>query len=56
MARKPNYGHEKRQREKRKAAKKAEKAEQKRLKAEEEALKALPPEEEQEMDGEEPED
>ena len=47
MARKPNYGHEKRQREKKRAQKKAEKAERKRLKAEEEAMKASPPEGEQ---------
>ena len=53
MARKPNYGHEKRQREKERQQKKAEKAEKKRLKAEEEALKSLPPEGDE--DGEETE-
>jgi hypothetical protein len=47
LARKPNYGHEKRQREKKQAQKKAEKAEKKRLKLEEEAMKARPPEEDQ---------
>ncbi len=47
MARKPNYGHEKRQREKTKNRKKAEKAEKKRLKTEDEATESLPPEEEQ---------
>ncbi len=44
MARRPNYGHEKRQREKKRQQKKAEKAEKKRLKIEEEAMKSLPPE------------
>lgn len=53
MARKPNYGHEKRQREKERQQKKAEKAEKRRLKAEEEALKSLPPEGDE--DGEETE-
>lgn len=43
MARKPNYGHEKRQREIRKQKKKAEKAEMKRLKAEQEAAAAGTP-------------
>ena len=43
MARKPNYGHEKRQREKKKEQKKAEKAERKKQKAEEELMKSLPP-------------
>ena len=47
MARKPNYGHEKRQREKRKKLKKAEKAEKKRLMAEEEAAASETPEGEQ---------
>ncbi|MFC1790994.1 hypothetical protein ACFL0I_00800 [Gemmatimonadota bacterium] len=41
MARKPNYGHEKRQREKKREQKRAEKAEKKRLKAEEEAMGSL---------------
>ena len=53
MARKPNYGHEKRQREKKQQKKKAEKAEKKRLKLEEEATKSNPPEGDQ--DGEETE-
>lgn len=47
MARKPNYGHEKRQREIKKNQKKAEKDEKKRLKTEDEATESLPPEEEQ---------
>ena len=51
MARKPNYGHEKRQREKKRQQKKAEKAEKKRLKTEEEAMGSLPPEGDQ--DGQE---
>ena len=53
MARRPNYGNEKRQREKKREQKRAEKAEKKRLKAEEEAMKSLPPEDGQ--DGEETE-
>jgi len=53
VARKPNYGHEKRQREKERQQKKAAKAEKRKLKAEEEALKALPPEGDE--DGEETE-
>jgi hypothetical protein len=44
LARKPNYGHEKRQREIRKKKKKAQKAEMKRLKAEQNAESAAPPE------------
>ena len=44
MARKPNYGHEKRQRELKQQKKKAAKAEKKRLKAEEEAMKSAPSE------------
>jgi hypothetical protein len=44
LARKPNYGHEKRQREIRKQKKKAQKAEMKRLKAEQDSDSALPPE------------
>ncbi len=50
MARKPNYGHEKRQREKTKQQKKAEKAEKKRLKAEEEAMKLAPPDPDQDVE------
>ena len=50
MARKPNYGHVKRQREKTKQQKKAEKAERKRLKAEEEAMKSAPPEPDQDVE------
>ena len=53
MARKPNYGHEKRQREKKRQQKKAEKAEKRRLRTEEEATRSLPPERDQ--DGEETE-
>jgi hypothetical protein len=53
LARKPNYGHEKRQREKQRQQKKAEKADKKRLKTEEEETKSRPPEEDQ--DGEETE-
>ena len=53
MARRPNYGNEKRQREKKREQKRAEKAEKKRLKAEKEAMASLPPEEDQ--DEEEPE-
>jgi len=53
VARKPNYGHEKRQREKERQQKKAEKAEKRRLRAEEEAMKSLPPEGDE--DGEETE-
>lgn len=53
VARRPNYGHEKRQREKKRQQKKAEKAERKRLKAEEEAAESQPPEGDQ--DGEETE-
>ena len=48
MARKPNYGHEKRQRELRKEQKKAEKAEKKKLKKEKEAQLLSPEEEEKE--------
>jgi hypothetical protein len=53
VARKPNYGHEKRQREKKRQQKKAEKAEKNREKLEAEATTSLPPEEDQ--DGEETE-
>jgi len=50
LARKPNYGHEKRQREKKQQKKKAEKAEKKRLRLEEEAMKSRPPEEGQDVE------
>lgn len=45
MARKPNYGHEKRQREIKRQKKKAEKAEKKRLKAEQDEAAAANPSE-----------
>ena len=45
MARKPNYGHEKRQREKKRHQKKAEKAEKKKLRTEEEVEISPPPRE-----------
>jgi hypothetical protein len=51
LARKPNYGHQKRQREKKKHKKKAEKAEKRKLRKEEEAMNALPPEEDQDGEG-----
>jgi hypothetical protein len=53
VARKPNYGHEKRQREIKRSQKKAEKAEKKRLREEEETISSPPSDGDQ--DGEETE-
>jgi len=53
VARKPNYGHEKRQREKKRQQKMAEKAEKRRLRTEEDATRSLPPDGDQDREEDE---